>query len=166
MPQRRRPRPELDLEDRGLRLPRRGFLLGATAAVALGTFYIARWYGFGGDLGAEHLTAPEALELVQAGQITLIDIRRPDEWARTGLPQGAVALDMRRADFGSALLAALEGDRSAPVALICARGVRSARLGAALRKAGFENLMEVPEGMLGSGAGPGWVKRGLPVTAP
>lgn len=32
-----------------------------------------------------------------------------------------------------------------------------------LRAAGFTQIIDVPEGMLGSGAGPGWLKRGLPV---
>ena len=33
-----------------------------------------------------------------------------------------------------------------------------------LREAGFTNIIDVPEGMLGSGAGPGWLKSGLPLT--
>ena len=36
-------------------------------------------------------------------------------------------------------------------------------MAARLAEAGFASVLNVPEGMLGSGAGPGWVKRGLPV---
>jgi hypothetical protein len=32
-----------------------------------------------------------------------------------------------------------------------------------LENAGFTNIIDVPEGMMGSRAGPGWLKRGLPV---
>ncbi len=109
------------------------------------------------------LTAPEAHEAAIGGQITLIDIRRPDEWARTGSGEGAHRLDLRRDDFVDALLEITGGERSVPVALICARGVRSARVANRLIAAGFTNIIDVPEGMLGSAAGPGWIARGLPL---
>lgn len=96
----------------------------------------------------------------------MIDIRRPDEWARTGVGEGAVALDMRRPDFIDALLALTAGRRDQPVALICARGVRSRGMRKRLRSAGFTEVLDVPEGMLGSGAGPGWLASELPVGAP
>ena len=67
-----------------------------------------------------------------------------------------------RADFIAALTDAAGADRDAPIALICAGGVRSARLGRRLTEAGFTNIIDVPEGMQGSGAGPGWLRRGLP----
>ena len=98
-----------------------------------------------------------------AGEVTLIDVRRPEEWAATGVGEGAVPIDMRRADFAEAVGAALGGDRSRPVALICARGVRSDRTAVRLAEVGFARVIDVPEGMLGSGAGPGWLERGLPV---
>lgn len=101
-----------------------------------------------------------------SGEVTLVDLRRPDEWEATGVPEGAVPLDMRRGDFLDALTQAVGGDRSAPVALICAGGVRSDRMAARLAEAGFARVVDVPEGMLGSGSGPGWVARGLPVTRP
>ena len=77
--------------------------------------------------------------------------------------EGAIPIDMRRPDFTDALRAEIVGREDVPVALICARGVRSARLSQRLAEAGFTNIIDVPEGMLGSGAGPGWLKRGLPV---
>ncbi|NNK77384.1 MAG: rhodanese-like domain-containing protein [Litoreibacter sp.] len=98
-----------------------------------------------------------------AGEITLIDIRRPEEWAQTGSGEGAVRLDMRRKDFIAALDQIVDGDRAQPVALICARGVRSARMSNLLAAAGFTQIIDVPEGMFGSGAGPGWLRRGLPL---
>jgi len=112
------------------------------------------------------LSVADALEQVRTGEVLLIDIRRPDEWADTGVPQGAIPLDMRRDDFVSALLAQPGVERDTAIALICARGVRSRRLGSALADAGFSAILDVPEGMLGSGAGPGWLARGLPVVQP
>ena len=110
------------------------------------------------------LTATQAFAKAATGKITLIDIRTPEEWAETGTGAGAQRLDMRRDDFVSALDKLLGGDRTKAVALICARGVRSSRLSRSLREGGFTNIIDVPEGMLGSYAGPGWLERGLPVS--
>lgn len=112
---------------------------------------------------ARQLTAPEAYEAARSGEILLVDIRRPDEWAATGSPEGGVRLDLRREDFIEELDKLAKGRRDAPIALICARGVRSARLTNRLTEAGFTAIIDVPEGMLGSGAGPGWIKRNLPL---
>ena len=87
---------------------------------------------------------------------------RPDEWAETGIATGAVTLDMRETDFVEQLDHLVGGDRTAAIALICARGVRSRKLAARLTAAGFSAVLDVSEGMLGSAAGPGWVARGLP----
>lgn len=106
---------------------------------------------------------PTAHKFALSGEITLIDIRRPDEWKKTGSGEGAHRLDLRRKDFITVLDSILAGDRSKPVALICARGVRSNRTRQKLIKAGFTNIIDVPEGMLGSKAGPGWLKRKLPL---
>ena len=104
--------------------------------------------------------------MATSGEIVLIDIRRPDEWKRTGIGEGAYPIDMRRDDFIEALQAVAGADKSKPIALICARGVRSARMSNRLTEAGFTRIIDVPEGMLGSKAGPGWVKSDLPVRAP
>ncbi len=146
------------------RVSRRGFLLAGVAVGVAGAAFAGRWFNVWAEASGDALlSAPMAHEKVRAGEITLVDIRRPDEWARTGVPEGALALDMRRPDFTDVLLEEVGGSAEAPIALICARGVRSRGLGAKLTKAGFTQIIDVPEGMLGSGAGPGWIKRGLPV---
>jgi rhodanese-related sulfurtransferase len=109
------------------------------------------------------LSAAEAYRRAAAGSITLIDIRQPDEWAETGSGVSAKRLDMRRDDFETVLGSLVGGNRDAPIALICARGVRSSRLSRRLREAGFTNIIDVPEGMLGSYAGKGWIARELPL---
>ena len=97
-----------------------------------------------------------------SGDIFLIDIRRPDEWTATGSGEGAVRIDLRVDDFEDQLLA-LAGNKDAPIALICAAGVRSARLSNRLMAAGFTQIIDVPEGMTGGIYGPGWINTGLPV---
>lgn len=110
------------------------------------------------------LSAPDTLERMRAGELVLIDIRRPDEWADTGSPESAIRLDMRRSDFTESLRQALATTKDRQVALICAAGVRSARLARKLSNSGFGDVYDVPEGMLGSTAGPGWIARGLPLS--
>lgn len=132
---------------------------GFVAADGQNLFYAAITEDFPGGV----LTAPEAHDQVVAGQITLIDIRRPDEWARTGTAIRAHPIDLRDDDFAIRVRQAAGGDLNAPIALICARGVRSARVSNQLIKAGFTNIIDIPEGMLGSSAGPGWIARGLPL---
>lgn len=136
-------------------ISRRQFLTGSAAFAVISFVLPAQ--------AAEVLTATEAFAKAATGKIILIDIRTPEEWAQTGSGAGAKRLDMRRDDFVDALDKILGGDKSKPVALICAAGVRSSRLSRALRKGGYTNIIDVPEGMLGSYAGPGWVKRGLPL---
>lgn len=139
---------------------RRAVLFGA-AAMGLCAFGIR-------PAAAEEatLTPDAALAKAQSGEILLIDVRTSDEWARTGLPEGGTALDMRRDDFTAGLLALAEGQTDRPIALICASGGRSGYMARELGRAGFTRIIDVPEGMLGSRAGPGWLGRGLPVTQP
>ena len=141
-------------------LSRRSILLGLALGVPVAAVGTRAYLNpqFEGDA----LTPTQAHQMAVAGEITLIDIRRPDEWRATGSGEGAVRIDMRDADFEAQLLAAA-GSRDAPIALICAAGVRSARLSNRLTSAGFTRIIDVPEGMTGGRYGPGWIDTGLPV---
>lgn len=147
------------------RMSRRSLLIGGAGvgvvAVTAG-FALAQRDRFDGN----ELSPPDVLSAVRDDRLMLIDIRRPDEWEGTGIAEGAQPLDMRRDDFVAALSTIARGDLDRPIALICARGVRSDRTSARLLDAGFTNIIDVPEGMLGSSAGPGWLERGLPVVRP
>lgn len=147
-----------------MRLTRRTLLGGltATAVVATGS-YVLIAQGKAAP-GVSTMSPPELLQAVRDGAVLLVDVRRPDEWQRTGLAEGAVPIDMRRPDFIDAVKAA-RVDVSKPLAVICARGVRSKRMANSLINAGITPIIDVPEGMLGSFAGPGWLKRGLPIVA-
>lgn len=147
---------------------RRRFLIGAGAlALVSGVFAATQgrnlFYAALSEGVDQQIDVTTAYNMANSGEILLIDIRRPDEWQATGSPTPSHRLDMRREDFTDALLALTGGATDTPVALICARGVRSSRMTNQLIAAGFTNIIDVPEGMFGSGAGPGWLNEGLPV---
>ena len=63
----------------------------------------------------------------------------------------------------SSVLQIVGGDRNAPIALICRTGNRTSQAQQFLQAQGFTRVYNVREGMAGSAAGPGWLKRELPV---
>ena len=134
-------------------ITRRFFLAAPTAFAAFPVF--------ANEVGL--LTAIEAHDKAQAGDVILIDVREPDEWAESGVARGAERINMRNSELGAKLEAALGGDRDAPVALICRTGARSQAVADAMARAGFTNVYSVGDGMFGSPRGPGWLKSGLPV---
>ena len=113
------------------------------------------------------LGAPEAAARAQSGKLTLIDIRTPPEWKETGVARGAKLINMQHPQgapgFTNALLEKLGGDKNAPIALICRTGNRTTQVQRYLQSQGFTQVYNIKEGMAGSAAGPGWLKRGLPV---
>lgn len=152
------------IDSTGAPMSRRTLLLlaGAGAVLAVASY---RYLRGAAQAPGQRLTVHQAHKQAQAGTVTLIDIRRPGEWKETGIGEGAVPIDLRRPDFVEALLTTVQGDPSRPVALICAKGVRSRHLAKALTDVGFAHILDVPEGMLGSASGPGWLAQGLPVVA-
>ena len=121
-----------------------------------------------GAEATDALSAPQALALLRAGKIVLIDVRSPREWRATGVPTGAKTVTIHHpqgpSGFLRDILKAAGGDKTRPIALICARGVRSSRAKRFLDANGFTNVRDVPEGMLGRGLRPGWLARKLPTT--
>jgi rhodanese-related sulfurtransferase len=139
------------------------YRLSAAAAAALTLLSISACSREAGPT----LAAPDAYAQAQAGQLTLIDIRRPDEWRQTGVAAGALRINMVHPQGGSGFVrqvaAELDGDRDAPIGLICRTGNRTTHMQQVLREAGFTHVYNIKEGMVGSAAGPGWIARGLPV---
>ena len=142
-------------------LPRRAFLVSASALVfsaALPAALRAQ-----AALSAV-MAADEAYKKAIANDITLIDIRTPEEWAETGVPEGAIALDMTRQDhFVRTLVTLRKADMAKPIAMICRTGNRSGYLIKILAAQGFPGLVDVTEGIVGGPRGTGWLPRGLPV---
>ena len=116
---------------------------------------------------AEVLTPESAKALAERGELAIIDIRMPGEWAQTGVPEGALAIALQdpsqqpRAGFVADVLEALGHDPDKPIALICARGHRSAYAQQLLAQAGLTRVHDISEGMLGGEYGPGWLQRRL-----
>lgn len=110
---------------------------------------------------------PEARARASAGDVTLIDVRTPEEWRETGVAPGAARINMHHPEgsdgFVRDVLKLVKGDRNAPIAVICRSGNRSAQVQRYLSGQGFTHVYNVREGMSGSSSGPGWISRGLPV---
>lgn len=117
--------------------------------------------------GGGTLSAQTAWRMAQGGEITVIDIRSPAEWRQTGIPQGARKVTIHDRNglkgFVREMTRAVGGDRTAPIAVICARGNRSTRAHALLKKAGFTNVYNIVEGMQGRHKAKGWIRNGLPM---
>ncbi len=109
-----------------------------------------------------NISAQEAYELAQAGDLNIIDVRRPDEWAATGMPEFGHGITMGDPKFLEKL-AALNITHTTPLAIICAAGVRSANVQQFLLSNGFENVSNIAEGMMGGANGDGWLRQNLPL---
>ncbi|NNE89874.1 MAG: rhodanese-like domain-containing protein [Silicimonas sp.] len=109
------------------------------------------------------LSAPDAKQQIEAGELILLDIRTPQEWRETGLAKGAWPVSMHSRDFGTRLQAILAVYPPEQIALICAVGGRTGRVTAILEQNGIAGIVDVSEGMMGNRRGPGWIKRGLDV---
>lgn len=112
------------------------------------------------------MTAQEAHTAAQNGEVLLLDIRTRMEWSQTGIGSSAHAVSMHEANFLAKLDQLTGGDKSKPVALICAVGGRSRAVQSALERMGYSSIIDVAEGMVGGPNGPGWIKSGLPLKSP
>lgn len=111
------------------------------------------------------LSVSEAHDATKAGKLVLVDIRTPEEWTDTGVPDGAIKLDMTGSAF-EVRLAALKLDHPGkPIALICRTGNRTSTLQKKLAGRGWTNLVDVRGGLLGNPKDKGWLAEGLPVTS-
>ena len=119
---------------------------------------------------ANEIDAKSAYSLAQSGQLIIIDIRRPSEWRRTGIPDGSTPISLQhlsrkvRSEFFGDVLAVVQGDKSQSIGLICASGGRSAWALELLEEVGFSSVHDISEGMLGNANAPGWLARNLPIT--
>ncbi len=117
-------------------------------------------------MAGDKLTVQDAHMLSSKGEILLIDIRSVQEWEQTGVAPQAVTLSMHQKgglnQLEKQLLKLLNGDKSQPIALICAGGVRSGKVQRYLEKQGFSQVSDVPEGMIGGWFTEGWIEQGLP----
>ncbi|MCH2357578.1 MAG: hypothetical protein MK319_13050, partial [Pseudomonadales bacterium] len=62
---------------------------------------------------ANEIDAKTAHALAQAGELTIIDIRRPAEWRKTGVPEGSVGISLQ--NFSRKIRGQFPGDVLAAV---------------------------------------------------
>lgn len=108
------------------------------------------------------LTVRETWERQQRGELVLVDIRTPEEWAG-GVAEGAVRLDMREPDFAQRLASLRTANPGKDVALICTTAGRTSDVQRALAAQGVR-VVNVRGGMQGTFWQRGWRSEGLPVT--
>lgn len=115
----------------------------------------------------QQMSVQEVHRLSSKGELFLVDIRSVEEWKQTGLAPQAIPMTIHQRggipQFSKQLLTLLEGDKNKRVAVICAGGVRSARVQKYLKRQGFSNIIDVNEGMIGGWFTQGWIEQGLPV---
>ena len=111
---------------------------------------------------ADVLSADAARKAALAGELTIVDIRTPQEWAQTGVPDVAHAMDMTRKGFAQRLIELYEAHPDRPMAIICASGARSTYVVTALEQRGLTRLVNIREGMSGGQHGKGWIANSLP----
>lgn len=111
------------------------------------------------------LTAPDAFAMLKRGDLVMVDIRSREEWLETGVAVGAWPVSMHEPDFGRRLMEILQRHSPDQIALICATGGRSQFVVGRLAGQGIIGLRDVSEGMMGYGDAPGWIARGLPISA-
>lgn len=109
------------------------------------------------------LSVREAHEATKAGKVVLVDIRRPDEWADTGVAEGAVRLDMTSGAFEAKLATLKAENPGKPIALICRTANRTRTVLQQLTARGWQGLVNVRGGMLGDGREAGWLAEKLPL---
>lgn len=145
---------------RGAEFSRREALAGMMAATGA-------VFGFPGiALANGHvLMADDARAMMEAGDLVLLDIRRPEEWEQTGVAEGAWPVSMHEADFGNRLVEILQQYGPDQIAFICRTGNRSNFLRSQIEDQGVPGIRDVSEGMMGNGRAPGWMVRGLPIVS-
>lgn len=104
----------------------------------------------------DSVTLEAARAELEAGRVTLIDIREPNEHA-TGVAKGAKLLPMSQI---GARLGEIPSATDKPVLLMCNTQNRSSRTLAALRQQGYKNVRFVEGGMSE------WNRRGWPLVKP
>ena len=96
----------------------------------------------------------DELEKLRADGVAIIDVRRQDEWEHTGLIEGSHPLtffDKKGRYDAEAWLTELDAivKQDQPFVLICARGVRSAKIADLLdKRLGYSQVHNVTKGIL------------------
>ncbi len=115
-----------------------------------------------GSSTASSITVRGAHGEQSGGRLLLVDIRTPGEWRDTGVPQGAIPLDVDAAAFEVRLAGLRLDNPGKRIALIDRAGAQAVAVTQKLAGRGWRDLVPVRGGVLGPG---GWLAEKLPVTA-
>ena len=91
-----------------------------------------------GDPGAYTVKAEEAVEMIETGDRTVIDVRRPDEYADSHVV-GAININVDGADFEARID---ELDPETPYLVYGRSGNRSARAASQMEDAGIKDIAD------------------------
>ncbi|MEL6111473.1 MAG: rhodanese-like domain-containing protein [Pseudomonadota bacterium] len=103
------------------------------------------------------LSVHNAHEAAQSGARILIDVRKPEEWADGGRPEGAVGLALQDPDFERKLAQITGADTDKAIAFSCRTGGRSSQAADRALAAGYTDVANVEGGFLA------WQAADLPV---
>ena len=111
--------------------------------------------GFGPEI--PKISPRDALRGVRDAQIFMIDVRNPDEWAQTGVPEGSHRIALGDKDLVKKVKALVGQRDGAEIAISCLSGMRSRTAVNLLRRHGIERVKIVHGGITR------WKADGLPV---
>ena len=121
------------------------------------------------SLLAKDIGPIEANKLYEENKIIIVDVRNKSEWEETGIIPGVHLVQMLnpifkiRKNFLEDITKVLGPDKNIAAAIICKSGGRSNATMEILQEAGYINITNIAEGMIGDGEKTGWITRGLPV---
>lgn len=119
-------------------MSRRFLTLAVLALVAVFAIAACDSNDASGDPGAYTVKPEEAVEMIEGGERTVIDVRSPGEYAESHIV-GALNIDVDGADFDERIA---ELDVDEPYLLYCRSGNRSARAAEKMEDAGIKDIAD------------------------
>ena len=110
-----------------------------------------------GSLSVPKITPQDAHQGVLSGDLILIDVREPNEWANTGCAENANPIALQNENFVEEVLKLTGNNKSASIAVCCKSGMRGDKAGKLLKAADFTKVVNVEGGILR------WISDKLPV---
>lgn len=108
-------------------------------------------------LSIPKITAQQAYKEISSSNLTLIDVREPNEWADTRCAENASRIALQNPNFVEEVLHLVNNDKNASIAVYCKSGMRGGEAVKRLKAAEFTNVVNVEGGILK------WISEQLPV---
>ena len=111
--------------------------------VAISSGAMLLWPTLGKGGGADGVSPTEAVQLINREKAVVVDVCSPEEFA-TGHVTGAKSVPLGELE---AKLGGVVKNKSVPVVMVCASGMRSRRAVAVAKKLGYEKVYTLTGGM-------------------